>query len=510
MDLSNLPRNPGCYLFRDASGKVIYVGKAKDLKKRVASYFQKKEHDPKTQGLVDNIDGVDFIVTNTEAEALILENNLIKENKPKYNIDLRDSKRYSYIELTSEDFPRLLIARLRKDGMYFGPFVSAEQRDYVITFLRRLFQIRTCKRMPKRPCLRHHIRLCSAPCAGRISKEDYGKRIDACKLILKGRVDELVKGLEGEMDTFSSAQDYERALEVRERIGALQRLSERQTMERQRKYDEDIINWKTIDGRVFLILFNVHKGILCNKQEFEFDYIRGFLEDFIVQYYSENPVPEEIILPEKINPVLIGFLEEKRGSRVRAVVPRIGEKRQLLELVDKNIEISFFGNITKVKALRKALKLADNPYVVECFDISHLSGTSTAGSMVQFRNGKPDKSNYRRFRIRTVEGVDDFAAISEVVRRRYSRLKQEDSRMPDLIIIDGGKGQLMSALKEINRLGLKIPIISIAKRLEEVYVPGLSFPINVKNSALLFIREVRDEAHRFAIAYNRLLRKKEL
>ncbi|MBN2458237.1 excinuclease ABC subunit C [Candidatus Woesearchaeota archaeon] len=508
-----LPDKPGCYIFKDSREKIIYIGKAKSLKKRVASYFTNSRQDPKTEALVKSIAHVGFIVTDNEVEAFLLENNLIKKNQPKYNIDLKDSKRYAFIQETDEDFPRLVVARNRPgQGRYYGPFVSGAERNSILQFAIRTFRLRTCKRMPKRPCLRHSIKLCDAPCAGKISKGSYMERIRSAGKLLSGKTDSLIAELEYGMRDASANQDYEKALTARDQLNALAYLSEKQKMERQKTYDEDVINFIAHEGRVYLILFNVHKGTLVNKQDFVFGYTDSFIEEFIVQYYSENKVPRELILPQPVEGAVVGFLDKKRGRKVSITVPKIGEKRQLLRLVKKNIELTFFGDETKLSALMSRLKLEMSPSVIECFDISHLSGTSTVGSMVQFRNAKPDKPNYRRFRIRTAGPADDFAAIAEVVRRRYKRLRDEGAEMPDLVVIDGGRGQLNSATCELEKLGLRLPVISIAKKLEEIYLPGLRFPLRLmqKDKALMFIQEMRDEAHRFAISYNRLLRKKEI
>jgi excinuclease ABC subunit C len=513
IDFSTVPREPGCYLFKDKSNKIIYIGKAKLLRNRIKSYFMSKELDPKTGALVTNIASVDFIVTNSEVEALILEHNLIKKHTPKYNIDWKDAKRYAYIQETKEDFPRLLVARKKQgDGRFFGPFVSAAVRDIVCELLQRTFQIRTCKRLPKRACLRFHIGVCQAPCIGNISKTKYSENIKKAELVLKGKAGELIRKLKKEMKGSSDRLDYEYALELRNQIQSLEWLAEKQTMERQKKFDEDILNYTVKDGRVYLILFNVYKGTLENKQQYEFDFNENFLEEFIVQFYSENPVPKELVLPDKMDKSMELYLGLRRKSKVRVNVPQKGEKKKLLELVNKNIEATYFGHMEKLEDLKNKLKLHEIPTVIECFDISHISGTSTAASMVQFRNGVPDKSNYRRFKIRTVEGADDTASIAEVVRRRYTRLLKEKSVFPNLIIIDGGLGQLNSALGVLKELGIKIPIISIAKRFEEVYLPGMGEPLRFdrKATALKFLQEVRDEAHRFAISYHRVLRKKGL
>lgn len=513
IDTGSLPESPGCYLFKDASKSIIYVGKAKHIQKRVSSYFQKRDLDPKTRVLIRNIASVDFIATDNETEALILENTLIKRHQPKYNIDLKDSKRYAHIQITDEPFPRLLIARkVGGKGRYFGPFVSALERNYILTALTRSFKLRTCKRLPKRACLRHHIGICSAPCISMIGDTEYNNDIAGAAMVLKGRIKELLSKLQHDMDEHSKNLRYEQAIAVRDQIHAIGTLQERQNMERRRAYDEDIINYVIKDGNIYLLLFNIYKGTLVNKQEFMFDDSTDFLEEFLVQYYSENPIPAELILPASVEPCIKEFLEKIRGSKVSVTVPKLGEKRQLLKLVKRNIELSFFGEVRRLEDLKTVLGLNKTPAVIECFDISHLSGTSTVGSMVQFRYGKPDKDNYRRFRIRTVAGVDDYMAIAEVVRRRYRRLKEEDAELPNLIVIDGGKGQLTSAIQELKALEVRLPVISIAKQFEEIYVPGMKKPLKLdrKRNALKLLQEIRDEAHRFAISYNRLLRKKEL
>jgi excinuclease ABC subunit C len=509
----NLPNEPGCYLFKDKNNKVIYVGKAKNLKKRIKQYYQKNDFDIKTKSMLNFVKYIDFVATDNEVEALILENTLIKKHQPKYNIRMKDAKSHSFILLTDEKFPRILIARQKiGKGKYYGPFVSAHERDYILQFLKKTFLLRSCKKLPKKACLRYHINLCEAPCIGLIYPEEYMKKIDNVKLVLTGHTDKLIKKLKNDMKLFSDKNNFENALKIKNQITAIENLNERQKMKREKKYNEDIINYEIKDDKVYLILFNIYKGTLNNKTDFVFNYNTDFLDEFIIQYYSENPVPKELIVPIKLSDSIKNFLEEKRGKKVKIIKPEKGEKKQLLNLVLKNIEITFFADIDKVKTLKNKLNLQDNPNVIECFDISHLSGTSTAGSMVQFRNGKPDKSNYRRFKIRSVEGIDDTAAIAEVVKRRYSRLQLEDSEFPDLIIIDGGVGQLNFAIKELEKLNLKIPIISIAKQFEEIYIPGRQNPLRIskKDKALQFIQEIRDETHRFAIKYNRLLRKKEL
>lgn len=513
ISLNALPHLPGCYIFKDERGAVLYVGKARDLKKRVASYFQKPNHDPKTSAMIQAASDLDFIVTNNEVEALLLENTLIKKHWPRYNVKLKDSSRYACIHLTDDAFPRICISRKSSGkGTFFGPFVLARERQDVFNVVRKTFKLRTCKRLPKRACLRYHLGHCSGPCIGRISEADYQKRVKRAETALKRDICGLIDSMKEEMKELAEAQEFERALELRNQIGALERLGERQSVERSRSFDQDVLSY-TVDGAsVYLMLFKVYKGTLEGKEEFVFAWSENFLEEFLVQYYSENEPPEELILQQTLDESLVDFLGHMKGKKVRVTVPKQGEKKELLLLAEKNLQAAFFKDREKLEALQDALRLPKSPEVIECFDISHISGTSTVGSMVQFRGGRPDKHNYRRFKIRSVQGADDFASIAEVVRRRYSRLKEEKQELPDLIVIDGGLGQLSSAEGELQRLRVKVPVISIAKGEEEIYLPGSSRPLPLKkdDKASLYVQEIRDEAHRFAISYHRLLRRKAI
>lgn len=514
IDLATLPHTPGCYLFSDAGGTILYVGKAKDLRKRVTSYFQKRDHDQKTKNLVALIASVDLMVTHTETEALLLENNLIKKHQPKYNIDLKDAKRFAYIEITRETFPRIGIARQarREDASYFGPFVSATERDALLKVIKRIFLLRSCRKMPRRACLRYHLQSCSAPCIGAISETDYGLQVDRASALLHGKSRELLDQLRAEMAVYSVQQEFEKALILRNQIAAIERLAERQHVERPKESDQDVIAFTVAGDRVYLMVFSVERGLLSGKQEYSFDHHADFLEEFLVLYYADRTPPQELILSCAVGEGMAGYLSERKGRSVKVTVPKMGEKKKLVELVEKNIGHAFMKNEMKVKDLQASLCLVQSPSVIECFDISHLSGTSMVGSMVQFRNGEPDKKNYRRFKIRTVEGIDDVASVAEVVKRRYHRLINEDASFPDLIIIDGGRDQLSAARGALAGLGLSIPVIALAKRMEEVYLPGEILPLHLddKGMALHFLQEIRDEAHRFAIAYNRLLRSRTL
>jgi len=513
IDTTLLPDEPGCYLYKDASGRIIYVGKARNLKKRVSSYFSKTIHDPKTRALIDAACDLDFIVTPSETEALLLENTLIKKYTPKYNIDLRDSKSYAFIHLTGDPYPRITIARKRgPKGQYFGPFVSGHERDHVFAVVKKTFMLRSCRRLPKRPCLRYHIGTCLAPCTGNVSEEEYGEQVRRAAAVMSGKSDEMIASLEKEMKVCSDELAFEKALLLRDQITAISHLKNRQIVDRNKRRNEDVVSFEVRNGICYLMLFPVAHGTLGDKEEYVFDWHEDAFEEFLVQYYATHAPPNELIVPETPGEALAAYLSAQKDSVVRVTVPQRGEKYDLLKLVAHNIEAHFFGGEAKCAALQKRLHLAEPPVVIECFDISHSAGTAMVGSMVQFRYGRPDKRKYRRFKIKTVDQIDDFAAIAEVVTRRYTRLRDEGGDYPDLIIIDGGKGQLSAATRALQEVGVRLPVISIAKREEEIYVPGFEHPLPIKKNekASLFVQEIRDEAHRFAIQYNRLLRRKEV
>lgn len=501
VDVSSLPSSSGCYLFRDEKGVVLYVGKAKNLKKRVANYFQKKIHDPKTALLVSHIKDIDFIVTSNEVEALLLENNLIKLHYPKYNLDLKDSRRYAYLRLSKDEFPWLEVARVRgEEGEYFGPFVSGMIRRVIMDTMRMHFRILIKKPTPQ---LRKVMQQ---------NTEEYAKKVAQVRKVLKGKVDELILELEAEMKACSKSGNYEYALTLRDRIAALQTLKEKQHMEFTRTIDAHVINYSISGGNVYLLVFNVRKGVVEEKQEFEFEYYEGFLEEFLLQLYDQIPLPSEIILPEEVNAPLEEYFSKKAKKHVKIIVPQQGDKKELLEFVAQNITATFFAGSERTLALKEALGLEKAPRVIECFDISHLHGTDTVASMVTFLDGFPDKANYRKFKIQAPTDSDDLAAMSEVVRRRYTRVISDRLRKPDLIVIDGGPTQLGVATQVLRELKLDLQILSLAKQFEETYLPDKKFPVKLdrKNKGLQLLQAIRDEAHRFAITYQRLLRKKRL
>lgn len=518
IDLKKIPNNPGCYIYKNKNGSIIYIGKAKNLKKRVSSYFLNKDQTPKTQSLISNISDIDFIVTNNELEALILENTLIKKHLPKYNIDLKNSEKYAYIKISSDKFPRLLTYRDKpnfKDENVFGPFVSGQNRSNLIKYLNKTFKLRTCKRLPKTPCIRYHIGYCSAPCIKKITEKEYAEIIEHIKKILSGKSNELIEDLNKKMKEYTYKKDFERAIVLRDQINAIEYLSEKQNVDTRKTYDQDVIDFIIKDNKAYFLLFNIYKGTLVNKidKEIDLDLVDlSIIDDFLINYYSNNVIPKEIILSKKINENTKKYLEHIKGEKIKITIPKKGLKKELLDLCRKNVEIYFFKNELVLEDLKEKLNLKYLPKVIECFDISHFSGKDTVGSMVYFKDGLPDKKNYRKFKIRSLpkDKVDDFSSIKEVVNRRYSRLIKEQKDLPNLIVIDGGKGQLSCAKEVLEKLNIleKVDLISLAKRDEEIFKIDNLFPIKLskKDKALHLLQRVRDEAHRFAITYNRQIR----
>ncbi|MDR2855336.1 MAG: excinuclease ABC subunit UvrC [Methanomicrobiales archaeon] len=522
MILADLPHDPGCYLFRDEHKEIIYIGKAKDLKRRVSSYFQKTHHDTKTKRLVSQIADIDFIVTSSEVEALLLESTLIKKHRPQYNIALKDSRGYAYIALSGDVYPRISVVRTKdpsskidggkaKKATYFGPFVSARERDQILYFAKKTFKLRSCKNLKKHPCLRYHLDSCAGPCTGKVSEQEYAYQVKCSEKLLQGKNTELLSEMKENMQQHSDNLAFEKALQLRDQIKAIEHLSERQYVLRDIKEHEHIIHYACHADQVYLMLFSVERGCLTHKEEFVFEKTEEFLDEFLIQYYTENLPPHTLILPEEVDDSMEEYLSKKRGSKVTITVPKRGDKRRLLSLVSKNIGATFFKHIIRVDALGEALNLQAPPSIIECFDVSHLSGTGTVGAMVRFMDGKPDKRNYRRYKLKSYEGSDDLLGIAELVRRRYTRLLEEESPLPDLIVVDGGKGQLQAAHQEMKALNLQIPLISLAKREEEIYSISSQTPLPIKRNseASLLLQEIRNEAHRFAITYQRVTRSKK-
>lgn len=514
--IKELPLKPGVYIYKDTQGDVIYIGKAKALKKRVSSYFTKTQFG-KTRDLVARISDLEFILTDNEIEALILEARLIRQHKPKYNIALKDGVRYAYLKLTDHDFPQLLTVRHKeKDGgKYFGPYTDGTSREYSAKLLRSIFQLRTCApKMPNRVCLQYYIGNCTAPCIGKISKEDYEKNVRVVHDVLKGNTKFVIRNLEQEMKHFSREKNFEIAKLRRDQIKALQRFGAQQKMEMHKSYDEDILHYIDTGEAIYLQLFKIDKGRVTDKQEFTFE--KGpdefLVEAFIKQYYSTNAIPDVLIVPKglKEQDLIESYLTKVKGKRVKIEIPYKGSKKKLLDLVYHNVLMATELEDQALINLRDHLNLSGIPEVIECFDISNLRDEYIVASMVQFRGAQPDKSNYRKFKIKTVPGQDDFASMREVVRRRYTRLLKEKLPLPNLIVIDGGKGQLGAAWGVLQELGVQVPVIGLAKKEEEIYLVETEKPLKIsqKEAGLKLLINIRNEAHRFAITYHRLLRKK--
>ena len=528
--LQTLPERPGVYIMRDEKDHVIYVGKAVVLKNRVRSYFQaSSRHSPKVRALVAKIAALEYIVTATEMEALILECNLIKEYHPKYNISLRDDKSYPYVKVTlAEPYPRVYVTRrvLNDGSRYFGPYANAGAVHETIRLIRQLFPLRTCRKMNSdRPCLEYHIKRCLAPCVNYADPDEYRQMVASVMLLLEGRSQMLVKQLEKKMQEAAENLLFERAARLRDQLKSVQLLQEKQLAVLEGG-DLDVVGLARDGADSCVQVFFVRGGRMIGRDHFFLQQAgeeddETVLSAFLQQYYSRAALlPKQIVLPvlPPDETVLAEWLSEKKGAKVALLAPQRGEKRQLLAMAAENARTLLAARRTLVEKpdaeagvleLGEALGLEALPEVMECFDISHIQGAETVASMVVFRNGEPDKRSYKRFKIASTEGKpDDFRSMQEVVLRRYSR---KEWPLPDLVIIDGGKGQLSSALTIIRQLGHDtLPVVSLAKRFEEIYREGESDPVILprEGEALKLVQRIRDEAHRFAITYHRKLRGK--
>lgn len=528
-----LPDLPGVYKFLDASGKIIYVGKAKNLKKRVSSYFNKTPESGKLQVLVRKIRDIQFIVVDTETDALLLENNLIKKYQPRYNVMLKDDKTYPFIVIKNEPFPRVFITRnLVKDGsVYFGPYTSARIARSLVDLFRKLFFLRTCnlnlseaniKSGKFKVCLEYHIKKCKAPCVGYQSLDEYNDQINQIKNILKGNITDAIKYLEKMMKEYAAELKFEQAQEVKERIEILRRFQAKSTIVNSSINNVDVFSIAEDEKVAYVNYFNVVNGAIMQIYTVEIkkklnetkkELLLFAILDIREKFGSRS---KEIIVPFEIEYKLPG---------ITFTIPKIGDKKHLLDLSERN---AHYYKLDKRKQrlmkegkskqklileqLREDLSMRELPVHIECFDNSNIQGTNPVASCVVFKNGKSSKNDYRKFNIKTVEGPNDFASMEEIVYRRYKRLLDENKDLPQLIVIDGGKGQLNAALKSLKRLGIdeKVTVIGIAKRLEEIFIPGQKLPLYLdkKSPSLRLIQQIRDEAHRFGITFHRDKRSK--
>ena len=579
-----IPSSPGCYLFYDKKNTLLYVGKAKNLKKRVSSYFQKKDQSPKLEKLVKAITKIETRVVNSEMEALILENNLIKEFQPKFNILLRDDKNFLYLKITNEDFPKIQITRriIRDGSFYFGPKTSAQKFRNTIQFCQKVFQIRTCKlqfdqklditsnpEKRKIPCLDHHINKCSGPCSGEINFSDYQKNVGTMKYFLRGHTKEVLKNLHEKMMGYAAEKNFEAASKMRDLIQSIETSTEKQTVQFNDQIDRDFIHFTRDKAQAFFVRLAFRNGKLLDQNEVELraeenNPDESLLEQFLLQFYEKVDIPpKEIFISLKINTKEVLHFFHKNlfpNEKIDLLIPQKGEKKRILDMAEKNAknmaEKKKIENLSQAETFSKslpllteALDLKSPPQRMECFDISHLGGTHTVASQVVFIDGQPKTSEYRRFKIKTLPNgkIDDFASMQEVLTRRFKSLlvpfdkgesqidkdlattaekqvsqnKQNRknislSSLPDLIIIDGGKGQLSSVIKAIKEFPFpesfnpQHQIIALAKQEEQIFKPGQKEAIELSfdSPALKLLQRIRDEAHRFAISYNRNLRKK--
>ena len=549
--LKGLPDRPGVYLFKDARGGVLYVGKAASLRSRVRSYWQKSRPAEalRIHDALDRVADVEYTLTDSVSEALLLEANLVKRFQPRFNVKLKDDKSYPYIRITwADDFPRVERTRkLPKDGSrYFGPYASATSVDEAMNLIRRLFPFRTCtidihegERALPRPCLLYHIKRCQGPCIEAISKDDYRRDLEQVVLFLEGRQEQVTRRLTSQMKDASGEMAFERAAALRDKIRAIDRTMEAQKMAGFARREQDVLGIARRDGSAAVQLFAVRNGKLVGRDVFVLENVAGVsdadaLSVFLRQYYAAaSSIPPRILLPSPPSeePELEEFLAARRGARVHFEVPQRGDRRQLVALASKNADehlareqarwLADEGKTQRaLEELADALGLPVPPVRIECYDISNMQGSNTVGSMVVFEDGRPTTGEYRRFRVQGVRGPDDLASHREVLRRRFRRAAAGDEgseeelrwRMPDLVLIDGGRGQLLAARSVLDELGLHdLPVAALAKEREELFVTGRVEPIVLPQTspALFLVQRLRDEAHRFAITYHRKLRAKQ-
>lgn len=541
-----VPTQPGCYLYYDKEGTIIYVGKAKNLKRRVYSYFHKQHESPKTNILVSQIEKLEYIITDSEVEALILESHLIKQHKPKYNILLKDDKKYPYFLITDEDFPRIQVVRKKNlnpdKGRFYGPYTDVGAMYATLDFLKRLFPLKQCKtpKFTNRPCLYYHIGKCLAPCQGKVTPEEYQKLIQQVELFLSGKQSELLKQIQVQMQKYAETEQFEKAAKMRDSYLDLQKTLERQKVVYENtKLNEDIIAVIYEDGILAIVIMMVREGRLIDKKDFTYfvdnvdktEYFETFFRDYYTNLKLEFP---DRIISKDLEEVgekelYQDWLKILSGKKV-AISYGKGKYKELYELALKNatnlLENAKLKKMAQIRDdfnevgsyLAEKLQLTNFPNRIECYDISHIQGTNTVASMVVFQNGLPKKTAYRKFKIKSTEGKpDDFLSMKEVLSRRLSRLGEPKWEKPDLIIIDGGKGQLSSVMQIVEEMGIKvgkggIDFVSLAKREEEVFLPNQSDSILLPrdSNALYLIQRIRDEAHRFAITFHRDLRSKKL
>lgn len=541
--LKLLPSLPGCYIYYNKEGEVIYVGKAKILKRRVLSYFNRKHDSVKVNVLVSQIERLEYIITNTEVEALILESHLIKKYKPRYNVLLKDDKKYPYFLITDEDFPRITIVRKKnmnpEKGRYYGPYTDVRAMHATLDFLKKIFPLKQCKspKFKDRPCLYYHIGRCMAPCQNMVTSEEYKTIVKQAELFLSGKQSELMKQLKEQMQKYSESLQFEKAAKLRDSYNDLAKTLEKQKVVYENtKLNEDVISLMADDGIFAIVILMIREGRLIDKKDFVYEVEEDDRTEFFATFFKEYYSTLKLEYPDKIvsneleavgeKALYEEWLEILAQKKVKISYGKSAQGKELQMLADKNARVVLDNaRIAKMSKIRddfneigsylaEKLHLKNFPYRMECYDISHIQGTNTVASMVTFINGVPKKSEYRKFKVKMTEGKpDDFLSMKEVLTRRLSHLGEEKWAKPDLMIIDGGKGQLSSVMEIIEGLGVTgIDVVSLAKKHEEVFLPKQSKPVILprNSSALYLFQRIRDEAHRFAITYHRKLRSKSM
>lgn len=541
--LKLVPTLPGCYMYYDKNGEIIYVGKAKNLKRRVSSYFHKKHDRVKVAVLVSKIEKMEYIITDSEVEALILEAHLIKKHKPKYNILLKDDKKYPYFLITDEDYPRITVVRKKNinpdKGKFYGPYTNSRAMYSTLDFLKKIFPLKQCKtpKFSNRPCLYYHIGKCMAPCQGKVTPQEYQNIVAQVELFLSGKQTELIKKLKTQMEEYAKNEQYEKAARMRDSYLDLQKTLEHQKVVYENaRLNEDIIAVIYEEGIFAVTILLIREGRLIDKKDFTY-FVENedkdeFFKTFFQEYYSTLMLefPDKIVSTDLENigdkQLYQDWLEIISHKKIKISYGKSKQGRELAQLAQKNVQ-NLFENarIKKLASIRddfnevgaylqETLKLTNFPNRIECYDISHIQGTNTVASMVVFYNGMSKKTAYKKFKLKTTEGKpDDFLSMKEVLTRRLSRLGEKNWEKPDLIIIDGGKGQLSSVMEVVEEMGITgIDFVSLAKREEEVFLPHQSKSIRIpmNSNAMFLIQRIRDEAHRFAITYHRSLRSKAL
>ena len=541
--LKLLPSLPGCYIYYDKNDEIIYVGKAKILKRRVMSYFNRHHDSVKVNVLVSQIERLEYIITNTEVEALILENHLIKKHKPKYNILLKDDKKYPYFLITDEDFPRITIVRKKnmnpEKGRYYGPYTDIRAMHATLDFLKKIFPLKQCKtpKFKDRPCLYYQIGRCMAPCQNLVTSDEYKNIVHQAELFLSGKQSELMKQIQEQMQKYSDSLQFEKAAKLRDSYNDLKKTLEKQKVVYENtKLNEDIISMLQDDGIFAIVILMIREGRLIDKKDFVYEVENDDKTEFFARFFQEYYSTLKLEFPDRIVSNELEAIGEKKlyeewleilsKKKIKISYGKSVQGKELQMLADKNAKVVLDNaKISKMSKIREdfneigsylaeKLKLKNFPHRMECYDISHIQGTNTVASMVTFINGVKKASEYRKFKIKTTEGKpDDFMSMKEVLTRRLSHLGESKWEKPDLIIIDGGKGQLSSVMQIIEELGVKdIDVVSLAKKNEEVFLPKQSKPVILpRNSSALFLfQRIRDEAHRFAITFHRKLRSKSM